>query len=161
MPGHAQQQRVHGLRVAKQALCQCGTADKQRPGRVRPPFDRAAMQHSIHPHIPVRQKWRTCLQVQIAEHGRARRTAAQHICRRGHGQVRAQHHVRRSERDAHDIKRHVRHLHMRHDGAVLLRQPGKVERADLVPLQMRSHGDDSAAGHDSAPADAGKQAAPR
>ena len=35
-------------------------------------------------------------------------------------------------------------LHMRDDGAVLLREPGEIERADLRALEMRGHGDDRA-----------------
>jgi hypothetical protein len=48
---------------------------------------------------------------------------------------------------------------MRDDRAVLLREPGEIQRADLAAFKMCRHRQDRAGGDDAAAADAGEQGA--
>ena len=102
-------------------------------------------------------------EVQVADHRGGRRVALQHAGPGTHREVGRDHHIGGAERNAHDIERGlvIGDLHMRDHGAVLLRQPGEVERAHHLAFQMRRHRQDGARGDDAAAADAGEQRAPR
>ena len=131
-----------------------------RPRLVRRPLDDPAVQPGIHRHIAVAQESGARLQVEVADDGSRGPAPSQHV------RLSADRHVRREQqvglvaRDAHHVEPGLGHLHVRDDSAVLLRQPGEVERADLPALQMRGHRHDRAGGDDAAAADAGEQAAP-
>ena len=126
-------------------------------------FDGAPMQHSVDRQVGVMLERRGGGKVEIADHRRCWRVALQHARTGGHGEISRDHHVRGAERHAHYVQRRVviGDLHVRDHGAVLLRQPGIVERAHRLALEMRGHRQDRARGDDAAATNACEQSAPR
>ena len=87
----------------------------------------------------------------------------EHLLGAGDNQVAAQHQACRASRnaDGFDILRRCGDLHMRGHRAALLRQPGHVDHAAALALEMRRHAEDRADGDHAGAADAGDNARPR
>ena len=125
-------------------------------------LDGAPVQHGVDQQVGVVLERGGGGEVEIANHRGGRRISLQHARSGGHRQVCRDHDIGSAEGDAHDVECCLAFgdLHMGDHRAVLLRQPGEVERADRAAFEMRGHREDRTRCDDTAAADAGEQRAP-
>ena len=101
------------------------------------------------------------LQIEISHHRAARATAFQNARSGAHCQIGGDHHPRLTQGNSHHVEfARMADLHMRHDRAVLLREPGEVQDRDVPAFQVRRHGQNGTGGHDSPAADPSEQPPP-
>ena len=162
LPCQPEQHRVHRLRIAEQVLGQPHRVQVDGRRRVGGALDRAPVQHRVDQQIGVVLERGGGGEIQVADHRGGRRVALQHAGPDANREIGRDHHIGGAQRNAHDIERGlvIGDLHMRDHGAVLLRQPGEVERAHHLAFEMRRHRQDRTRGDDAAAADAGEQRAP-
>jgi hypothetical protein len=89
--------------------------------------------------------------------GLAAQDRGQHFAVAGHHDVAAEHELGAAGRDPDgvDVLRPLGDAHVAVDRAALLREPGHVDDADALALEMRRHAEDAADGDDAGAADAG------
>ncbi len=159
LPRITEQQHVGQDRVAQQLLRQRGNVDElgTRPQR----FGQAMLEIRFIGR-PVRLPCKVAGGNDLGTDegaGRSRTQPRQGVRPRGHDQVASQQDIGLCGTDARGVQqRRVRgDPDMRADRAVLLRQPGDIQRAAGLAVEVRRHRQDGADGHDAGTADARHQ----